>query len=102
MSINALAKRAILKVCDRDQSFGLHAGLGDSAQHSDDCGGLHGQCLHRPGADCRSYPGIIIGLIFMAYNFAYCKKHGIGDRSSFELKRLGKAFLTAIPALLTL
>ena len=46
-------------------------------------------------------PGIIIGLIFMAYNFAYCKKHGIGDRSSFELKRLGKAFLTAIPALLT-
>ena len=46
-------------------------------------------------------PGIIIGLIFMAYNFAYCKKHGIGDRSSFELKRLGKAFLPAIPALLT-
>ena len=46
-------------------------------------------------------PGIIIGLIFMVYNYLYCKKHGIGDRTSFEAKKLGKAFINAIPALLT-
>lgn len=46
-------------------------------------------------------PGIIIGLIFMVYNYIYCKKHGIGDRTSFEAKKLGKAFVHAIPALLT-
>lgn len=46
-------------------------------------------------------PGIIIGLVFMIYNFVYCKKHDIGDRTPFEAKRLGKAFVSAIPALLT-
>ena len=46
-------------------------------------------------------PGIIIGVIFMVYNYFYCKKKGIGDRTPFESKRLGKAFVRAIPALLT-
>ena len=46
-------------------------------------------------------PGIIIGLIFMVYNYFYCKKHGIGDRVPFEGKKLGRAFVRAIPALLT-
>lgn len=46
-------------------------------------------------------PGIIIGVIFMVYNYFYCKKHGIGDRVKFSGKKLGKAFLRAIPALLT-
>lgn len=46
-------------------------------------------------------PGIIIGLIFMAYNYFFCKKHNIGDRTPFERKKLGKAFKRAIPALLT-
>ena len=46
-------------------------------------------------------PGIIIGLIFMIYNYLYCKKHGIGDRTPFNGKNLGKAFVSAIPALLT-
>lgn len=46
-------------------------------------------------------PGIIMGLIYMVYNFIYCKKMGIGDRSAFSWSRLGKAFVHAIPALLT-
>ena len=46
-------------------------------------------------------PGIIIGIIFMVYNYFYCKKHGIGDRVPFSGKKLGKAFVRAIPALLT-
>ncbi|MDD3139453.1 MAG: TRAP transporter large permease [Lachnospiraceae bacterium] len=46
-------------------------------------------------------PGIIIGIIFMIYNYFYCKKHGIGDRVPFSKKKLGKAFVRAIPAILT-
>lgn len=46
-------------------------------------------------------PGILIGIVFMVYNYIYCKKHGIGDRTPFVAKKLGKAFLRAIPALLT-
>ena len=46
-------------------------------------------------------PGVIIGVVFMIYNFVYCKKHDIGDRTPFEVKRLSKAFVSAIPALLT-
>lgn len=46
-------------------------------------------------------PGIIIGIIFMIYNYFYCKKHGIGDRVKFSTKRLGKAFVEAVPALLS-
>lgn len=46
-------------------------------------------------------PGLIIGLIFMVYNYFYCKKHGIGDRTPFSGKKLGKALIEAIPALLT-
>ena len=46
-------------------------------------------------------PGILIGLIFMIYNYFYCKKHNIGDRIPFSAPKLGKAFVEAIPALLT-
>ena len=46
-------------------------------------------------------PGIIIGLIFMLYNYFFCKRHDIGDRTPFERKKLGVAFRRAIPALLT-
>ena len=46
-------------------------------------------------------PGLIIGAIFMIYNYIYCKKHGIGDKTSFSGKRLAKAAKEAIPALLT-
>lgn len=46
-------------------------------------------------------PGIIIGIIFMVYNYFYCKRHGIGDRVPFSGAKLGKAFVRAIPALLT-
>ncbi len=46
-------------------------------------------------------PGIIIGIIFMVYNYFYCRHHGIGDRVKFSGKKLGKAFVRAIPALLT-
>lgn len=46
-------------------------------------------------------PGVIMGLIYMVYNFFYCKKHGIGDKSEFSWPRLGKAFIKAIPALIT-
>ena len=46
-------------------------------------------------------PGIIIGLIFMVYNYFYCRAHNIGDRTPFERPKLGRAFRRAIPALLT-
>lgn len=46
-------------------------------------------------------PGVIMGLIYMIYNFFYCKKHGIGDKSEFSWSRLGRAFVKAIPALIT-
>lgn len=46
-------------------------------------------------------PGIIIGAIFMIYNYIYCKKHNIGDRVPFRGKKLAKAFVSAIPALIT-
>ena len=46
-------------------------------------------------------PGLIIGFIFMVYNYFFCKRHNIGDRTPFERKKLGVAFRRAIPALLT-
>lgn len=46
-------------------------------------------------------PGIIMGIIYMVYNFCYCKKHGIGDKSVFSWARLGTATVKAIPALIT-
>ncbi len=46
-------------------------------------------------------PGIIIGIVFMMYNYFYCKKHVIGDRVKFSSKKLAKSFVRAIPALLT-
>lgn len=45
-------------------------------------------------------PGIMIGIIFMVYNYIYCKKAGIGEKSPFDPKRLLKSFIVAIPALL--
>lgn len=45
-------------------------------------------------------PGIMIGIIFMIYNYIYCKKTGIGEKSKFSPKRLVKTFIQAIPALL--
>ncbi|WP_338625101.1 TRAP transporter large permease [Selenomonas sp. TAMA-11512] len=46
-------------------------------------------------------PGVLIGMLFMIYNYIYCKKHNIGDRIPFSSARLGKAVFRAIPALLT-
>ncbi|MGE9993449.1 TRAP transporter large permease [Peptoniphilaceae bacterium SGI.137] len=46
-------------------------------------------------------PGIIIGIIFMIYNYFFCKKRNIGDKVPFQPKKLGTAFVRAIPALLT-
>jgi tripartite ATP-independent transporter DctM subunit len=46
-------------------------------------------------------PGILIGIIFMIYNYFYCKRHNIGDRAKFSGAKLRKAFVRAIPALLT-
>ena len=45
-------------------------------------------------------PGIFMGVIFMLYNYYFCKKHNIGDRAPFSLKVLGSTFLSALPALL--
>lgn len=45
-------------------------------------------------------PGIIMGLIYMIYNYLYCKKNRIGDREKFSLRELGRHFARAIPALL--
>lgn len=45
-------------------------------------------------------PGVLIGIIFMIYNYIYCKKTGIGEKTPFSLKRLVKNFIVAIPALL--
>ncbi len=46
-------------------------------------------------------PGILIGIIFMVYNYFYCKRHNIGDRAKFSGAKLRRAFVRAIPALLT-
>ncbi|MCC8163840.1 MAG: TRAP transporter large permease [Lachnospiraceae bacterium] len=45
-------------------------------------------------------PGVILGLIMMIYNYFYCKRHGIGHRVSFNLRRLAKSFIRALPALM--
>ncbi|MCF3942576.1 TRAP transporter large permease [Oceanobacillus alkalisoli] len=45
-------------------------------------------------------PGIILAMIYMIYNYFYCKKHDIGAPVKFELNVLGKEFVKAIPALL--
>jgi len=45
-------------------------------------------------------PGIIMGAIYMVYNYIYCKKMNIGDREKFSWKELGRSFVRAIPALL--
>lgn len=46
-------------------------------------------------------PGIIMGAIYMVYNFLYCKKHNIGDRAKFSLNRFIKSFIRAVPALIS-
>jgi tripartite ATP-independent transporter DctM subunit len=45
-------------------------------------------------------PGVLIGLIYMVYNFIHCKITGYGEKSAFSARRLGKAFFSAIPALM--
>lgn len=45
-------------------------------------------------------PGVLIGVIYMVYNYIHCKVTGIGEKSPFQPKRLVKAFLSAIPALM--
>lgn len=45
-------------------------------------------------------PGVAVAVIFMVYNFLYCKKNGIGDRHKFSFSILMKSFLVSIPALL--
>ena len=45
-------------------------------------------------------PGIILGIVFMVYNYIYCKKNGIGEKEPFDWGVLGKKFVAAIPALL--
>lgn len=45
-------------------------------------------------------PGLIMGVVYMTYNFLYCKKHNIGDRAPFDAKYLVTSFIQAIPALL--
>ncbi len=45
-------------------------------------------------------PGVIIGLVFMSYNYLYCRKNKIGHKIEFSFHNLIKQFLKAIPALL--
>lgn len=45
-------------------------------------------------------PGVIISALWMAYNYYYCKKHGIGERVPFAWSNLKASFLHAFPALL--
>jgi tripartite ATP-independent transporter DctM subunit len=45
-------------------------------------------------------PGVILGLIMMVYNYIYCKSHKIGHVIPFDGKKLGKSFLSSLPALL--
>lgn len=45
-------------------------------------------------------PGIFIGVAFMVYNYITCKVKGTGEKSEFSVQRLGKAFISAVPALM--
>jgi len=45
-------------------------------------------------------PGIIMGIIYMGYNYYYCKKHNIGDKAEFSFKEIARTGLIALPALL--
>lgn len=45
-------------------------------------------------------PGVMIAVIFMVYNYMYCKKYGIGDRSKFKLEIFFRSLLVSIPAML--
>jgi tripartite ATP-independent transporter DctM subunit len=45
-------------------------------------------------------PGVIIAVVYMIYNYFYCKKHNYGIKQKFEWKTLGKEFVRAFPALL--
>lgn len=48
------------------------------------------------------FPGIIVGVLMMLVAFLICRKRGFGDqgKTPFSLRRLGKATLRAIPALM--
>ncbi|MBY0147068.1 TRAP transporter large permease [Neobacillus niacini] len=45
-------------------------------------------------------PGVIIAVVYMIYNYFYCKKHNYGIKQKFEWKTLGREFVRAFPALL--
>lgn len=45
-------------------------------------------------------PGVIMGLAFMIYNYVYCKRHKIGEKSPFSWRELAMKTVIAIPALL--
>jgi tripartite ATP-independent transporter DctM subunit len=45
-------------------------------------------------------PGVIIAVVYMIYNYFYCKKHNYGIKQKFEWNILGKEFVRAFPALL--
>lgn len=45
-------------------------------------------------------PGVTLGVIMMVYNYIYCKKNQIGHVIPFKASKLGKSFLSALPALL--
>ena len=45
-------------------------------------------------------PGVLIGVIYMIYNYVHCKVTGIGEKSPFQPKRLVKSFVSAVPALM--
>lgn len=45
-------------------------------------------------------PGVIIGVVFMLYNYYYCRRNDIGVKIKFSFKNLVQQFLRAIPALM--
>lgn len=45
-------------------------------------------------------PGILIAMVYMVYNYFYCKKHNLGEHVKFDFKVLCKEFVRALPALL--
>jgi tripartite ATP-independent transporter DctM subunit len=45
-------------------------------------------------------PGVLISVVFMVYNYLYCKKNGIGDKAKFSLEIFFKSMIISIPAML--
>lgn len=44
-------------------------------------------------------PGIFISVIFMVYNYLYCRKNKVGNKRKFDFKLLLESFFVSIPAL---